>query len=105
MNDTQHKDPILKEINYNIFWQPSPGWGERTIITRRPRGQMTETYTLEKWQQFGYDTDSIVADPMFVDLEGEDYRLKPDSPALKLGFKNIDQSWGLTNEFPDMWRE
>jgi len=28
-------------------------------------------------------------DPMFEDLAGHDYRLKPESPALKLGFKPI----------------
>jgi len=103
MNDTQHEHPILEEINYNVFYHPTPGWGERTVITRRPRGEMTEKYTLEQWQQMGYDKDSIEADPMFVDIEGEDYRLKPESPALKLGFKNIDTSWGLTDNFPQKW--
>jgi len=94
---------LLLEINYNVFYHPTPGWGERTVITRRPRGEMTEKYTLEQWQQMGYDKDSIEADPMFVDIEGEDYRLKPESPALKLGFKNIDTSWGLTDNFPQKW--
>jgi len=31
-----------------------------------------------------------VADPGFVDPSKDDYRLKPDSPALKLGFKPFD---------------
>jgi hypothetical protein len=105
MNDTQHEHPILEEINYNIFYQPTPGWGERTIITRRPRGEMTETYTLSQWQEMGYDTESIVLeeDP-FVDLENDDFRVRQDSPALKMGFKNFDMSWGITDEFPKMWR-
>jgi len=103
MNDTQQDHPLLEEINYNVFWHPTPGWKSRTFITRRPRGSITETYSLQQWQQFGYDTDSIVEDPMFVDLEGEDYRLRPESPALELGFKNIDQSWGLTEDFPEKW--
>jgi hypothetical protein len=29
---------------------------------------------------------------MFVDPGNDDYSLKPDSPALKLGFKPIDMS-------------
>jgi hypothetical protein len=32
---------------------------------------------------------SIVADPMFVDSQHGDFPLKPDSPALKLGFEPI----------------
>ncbi|MCK4417413.1 MAG: hypothetical protein KAV99_04540 [Candidatus Latescibacteria bacterium] len=40
----------------------------------------------------GYDTHSIVADPMFVDPGHDDYRLRPESPALKLGFQPIDVS-------------
>jgi len=26
-------------------------------------------------------------------------------PALKIGFKNFDMNWGLTDEFPEMWRK
>ena len=41
---------------------------------------------------YGLDCDSVVADPLFVDLKNGDYRLKPESPALKLGFRQIDSS-------------
>jgi len=43
----------------------------------------------EAWQQAGGDVHSIVADPMFVDAEHGDFRLKPQSPALKQGFQPI----------------
>jgi len=46
----------------------------------------------EAWQTKGNDVGSIVADPLFVDAANDDYGLKPDSPALKLGFKPIDLS-------------
>ena len=42
------------------------------------------------WKTKGHDVGSIVADPLFVDPANDDFRLKPDSPALKLGFKPID---------------
>ncbi|OGV72001.1 MAG: hypothetical protein A3K19_22095 [Lentisphaerae bacterium RIFOXYB12_FULL_65_16] len=41
------------------------------------------------WQEMGLDRNSVVADPRFVDAAKNDYRLKPESPALKLGFEPI----------------
>jgi hypothetical protein len=48
--------------------------------------------TLEQWRKKGHDVHSVIADPLFVDPSKDDYRLKPDSPALKLGFKPFDIS-------------
>jgi hypothetical protein len=47
---------------------------------------------LDQWQARGHDTNSVIADPQFVDAGSGDFRLKPESPALKLGFKPIDLS-------------
>jgi hypothetical protein len=41
------------------------------------------------WQANGMDVHSVIADPLFVDAAKDDYRLKPESPAFKLGFKPI----------------
>lgn len=50
--------------------------------------------SLEEWQKLGQDPGSIVADPLFEDVDPErgryDFRLKPNSPALKIGFKPFD---------------
>ena len=43
----------------------------------------------ESWKSLGFDQHSVVADPLFVNPDKDDYRLRPDSPALKLGFKPI----------------
>lgn len=41
------------------------------------------------WQATGHDVRSRVADPLFVDRNGGDLRLQPNSPALQLGFKPL----------------
>ncbi|MBI3921595.1 MAG: right-handed parallel beta-helix repeat-containing protein [Armatimonadetes bacterium] len=46
----------------------------------------------EGWLKFGQDEGSLIADPQFVNAAKRDYRLKPSSPAIKLGFKPIDLS-------------
>ncbi|MCA1685829.1 MAG: right-handed parallel beta-helix repeat-containing protein [Planctomycetia bacterium] len=66
-------------LDNNLYWNPA---GE----PRFPGG------SLAAWQARGFDTHSIVADPHFVDPEKDDFRLKPDSPALKLGFRPLDLS-------------
>ncbi len=43
----------------------------------------------ESWRKEGWDRQSVIADPMFVAPEKDDYRLKPESPAFKLGFRQI----------------
>jgi hypothetical protein len=43
----------------------------------------------ESWKALWKDTRSVVADPLFVNPEKDDYRLKPESPALRMGFKPI----------------
>ena len=49
-----------------------------------------EGMTLEERQENGLDIGSIIADPNFVDPDKYDFRLKPDSPASQIGFKEFD---------------
>ena len=47
---------------------------------------------LEKQRADGIDEHSLAVDPMFKDPANGDFRLQPNSPALKLGFVPIDLS-------------
>ena len=54
--------------------------------------EFPEGKTLAEWQAEGHDQHSVVADPGFINPETHDFRLRPDSPALALGFKPFDAS-------------
>jgi len=56
--------------------------------------------SLEDWQAQGYDTRSIVADPLFVDAATDDYRLRPESPAYRAGFKDINAEIEKIGAYP-----
>ncbi len=81
------KAPWVDEIDYNVY----SGTAAFSDSAKN----------LKEWQQLGFDKHSVLADPMFVDPANGDYRVKPESPALKLGFKNFDVSdAGLLSDFP-----
>jgi hypothetical protein len=41
---------------------------------------------------------------LFQDPQNKDYRLRPESPALQLGFESFDaRDAGLTADFPNHW--
>jgi hypothetical protein len=67
-------------LDNNIYWQAA---GQPVVF---PGG-----LNVEAWRTHcGQDLHSIVADPRFVDPQHADFHLKPDSPALKIGFQPFD---------------
>jgi hypothetical protein len=66
--------------DYNLYYQSA---GEPVKFMH---------YSFDEWKAKGLDRDSIIADPLFVDPAKHDYRLRPDSPAYRLGFRPIDIS-------------
>lgn len=69
-------------IDYNVYFNPN-----LTADSVRFGKQ-----TFAQWNARGKDVHSIYADPMFVNAANFDFRLKPESPAFRFGFKPIDMS-------------
>jgi len=67
-------------------------------------GGVPETETpafLKTLRAQGVSTTDAYADPKFVDLKAGNFRLKPESPAFKMGIKQIDLNGvGLMKNFP-----
>ena len=76
------------DSDYNLIYHK--GTGPIRLEDRRGVPQREKVPTLREWKALGYDAHSAEADPLFVDPEHDNYRLKPDSPAFKLGFVPID---------------
>lgn len=94
------------EMRNNLYWNTA-GLPVQFIDT-----------DLAGWQEkTGHDEGSVVADPLFEDATKRDFRLKKDSPALKLGFipgdvklagVRGDDAWrkkATALDFPNFWEQ
>jgi parallel beta-helix repeat protein len=88
VNSTEHL--LLKD---NIYWDYR---GQPPTFTNKK-------LSFSAWQKTGQDSGSLNVDPLFVDPQHHDFRLREGSPALKLGITSIDtSSMGVVGQ---VWRE
>lgn len=66
-------------------------WDRNLYWRTDGRELMPNREVFADWQALGFDQNSIIADPLFVDPDHDDFRLRPDSPAIRLlGFQPFD---------------
>lgn len=70
-------------LSDNVVWDIA---NKEPFITGDNMEKMSLSEALKRYPIFN----TIVEDPLFVDYKNLDFRLKPDSPAIKLGFKPIE---------------
>jgi hypothetical protein len=72
-------------LDSNLYWNAA---GRPVAFPARGADAGT---SLADWQKAsGQDRNSLVADPLFTAPDKGDFRLRPGSPALQLGFRPID---------------
>jgi hypothetical protein len=75
-------------VGHNLYYAAGVPAGEAPKVLAELRAQ-------------GVGATDMFADPLFVDWQRSDFRLKPNSPAFKQGIKPIDlTNVGLTRDFP-----
>ena len=97
----------IGSLHPHVWFQRSKDQVHRNIMFGRHRtARMNEPYTegtmvdrnlydskdrgiLEHAATLGWDMNSILGEPMYLDPGRGDFRVKANSPAVKLGFKNF----------------
>ncbi|MDO6597926.1 PDZ domain-containing protein [Oceanihabitans sp. 2_MG-2023] len=77
------------EVFSNIFMFVYQGV---KVPTEKNSGKLVDRnliYDSELTQEFGWDQNSIIADPQFINPANGDFRVKEGSPAFDIGFKNF----------------
>jgi len=68
-----------KHYDNNLYWN----------INYPNNFDIIKDVDFKSWQEKGYDNNAVSADPMFVNAVKGNYKVKDNSPALNLGFKNF----------------
>lgn len=67
-------------MDFNLYFKPGAASEQITFAGA----------SLDQWHERGHDVHSIIADPLFVNVEKYNFALETNSPAFKLGFRPID---------------
>jgi len=83
--------PNFSEKRYPNSTKANVDW-KRNLWWRTDGPADFKGMSFTEWQALGRDVQGAVADPLFKNAGKRDFRLKPGSPAEKIGFKPFDFS-------------
>ncbi len=84
-----NRDDGKQLVDYNIFF-----WREHKEDCLK---------VLDRLREHGFDKNSAVQDPGFINTNERDFRLRPDSAAKKMGIKSLPQEKiGIENKWKDI---
>jgi len=90
---------MISSMDNNLYYN---ALGKPLFSTGSAKGPM-KVMSFDEWRavEGGFDKNSRIADPQFVDASERDYRLRETSPALDMGITSIDTSAiGPLEDFP-----
>lgn len=100
----RNSDDVFKHNIVFTAYQPavmnsalgeSDRWGKELDYNLFATGQAA----MRKFAVHGADAHSVSADPLFVNPGQGDFRVRPESPAFKIGFRNFDMTdFGVKSE-------
>ena len=81
-------------VTGNIFMMPPAGVDTPSELAKGKLVDRNFYYSAdpkikERYAAFGWDRNSVVGDPLFINPAKGDFRVKPGSPAFQVGFKNF----------------
>ncbi len=77
----RQKDTVISDRN--LYWHT----GNLNLATTRKA--ITPEGNWQEWQDAGFDNNSLIGDPLFIDPDKDIFRVNSNSPAWKIGFKSI----------------
>ncbi len=94
-------DPVWNS-DQNLIYDYS---AKPLVCVQQVSGRENKKISFDEWMDIrGNDRQSVVADPLFKDVENLDFRLDEHSPAFKMGFENFDLS-EVGPRPRDVWRK
>jgi len=79
-------DPDTTQFDWNTIYHGGLPVRVHAVFYKKPGAKK---FSWDEWTKLGFDKHSVIADPLIVGLEDDNFELADSSPAYKQGFKRI----------------